>query len=447
MRPNYQQVNLPVEPLTHLAAQPLADVRKAVGFRGRAFGAALCVAVFALLTSCGGGSGGSSAASGSGSAITATTPTNPASANAQAVYVDAGPAGSGYNANRLYTDVTVCPPSGSSPCQTIPHILVDTGSTGLRLLSSAIDPGMKLASVTSAGGQPLVNCVRFVDGSFGWGPVVAAHIRLGGKQASSVPIQVIADPAFAGLASRCSAGGATPITSVSALGANGILGVGLFKEDCGSACVASAAPGHYFRCSNAFCSAVVGSVAALSNQVKNPVPLFDSDNNGVLIDLPAVGTSRARLDGWLLFGIGTQANNQFGGSKVLPTDALGYITATYEGRSLPVSFIDSGSNGLFVDSSTLPPCLGGVSFYCPATLTTQTLTLTGSSGGAVQIDFLVENATASFVGGNPVLPYLVGDFGSTRTFDLGLPFFYGRRVFFGIEGMSSPLGAGPFYAF
>ena len=430
------------------AAQPdraLGRRHSSCGLRGPIFSLAFCLAAVAWLAGCGGGSGGSSAASGSTATALADTAV---AANAHAVYVDAGPAGSGYNANRLYTDVTVCPPSGASPCQKIPHILVDTGSTGLRLLSSVLDPSMKLAAVTSAGGQALINCVRFVDGSFGWGPVVSAHIQLGAKQASPVPIQVMGDPAFTGSARLCSAGGATPISSVSALGANGILGVGLFKEDCGSACVASAAPGHYFRCNNLVCSSVVGSVAALSSQVKNPVPLFASDNNGVLIVLPPVeANSRSRLDGLLVFGIGTQANNQFAGSKVLPTDALGYITATYEGRSLPVSFIDSGSNGLFVDSSTLPLCLGAVSFYCPAVLTTQVVTLAGTTGGAVQVEFVVENAVASFVGGNPVLPYLVGDFGSARTFDLGLPFFFGRRVFFGIEGMSSPLGTGPFYAF
>ena len=425
-------------------SDPAFAARRGFAHRGLRLAQALCgLAFMGLLAACGGGSGGASPAAGS---TTATV--GAGSANSLAVYVDTGPAGSGYNANRLYTDVTVCPPGGASPCQTIPHVLVDTGSTGLRLLASAIDPAMKLAAVTGAGGQAMVNCVRFVDGSFGWGPVVSAHMRLGGKEATNVPIQVIADPALAGSAFRCSGGGSTQITSASALGANGILGVGLFKEDCGSACVASATPGHYFRCSNAACTAVVASVATLASQVKNPVPLFASDNNGVVIDLPAASaTNRSRLDGWLLFGIGTQPNNQFAGSKVLPTDALGYITATYEGRTLPVSFIDSGSNGLFVDSTTLPACLGGVSFYCPAVLTAQAVTLTGTDGGKVQVDFLVENATSSFVGGNPVLPYLVGDFGSASTFDLGLPFFYGRRVFFGIEGMSSPLGTGPFYAF
>ena len=415
------------------------------GSVARGFFQLLGMVAASLLVACGGGSGSTSQVA-SGAATTATSSGGAVSANAHALYVDAGPAGSGYNANRLYADVTICPPNGASACQTIPHVLVDTGSTGLRLLASVLDPAMKLAPVTTPSGQALLNCVRFVDGSFGWGPVVSAHVSLGTKEARNLPIQVMAEPSVSGSARLCNSGSATQITSAAALGANGILGVGLFKEDCGSACVASAATGLYFRCNNAACSAVVGSVAARSSQVKNPVPMFASDNNGVVIDLPAV-SNRARLDGLLIFGIGTQANNQFAGSKVLPTDAQGYITATYEGRTLPVSFIDSGSNGLFVDSATLPLCLGGVSFYCPTALTAQTVTLAGTSGGAVQVEFLVENATASFVGGNPVLPYLVGNFGSARTFDLGLPFFYGRRVFFGIEGMSSPLGTGPFYAF
>jgi hypothetical protein len=36
---------------------------------------------------------------------------------------------------------------------------------------------------------------------------------------------------------------------------------------------------------------------------------------------------------------------------------------------------------------------------------------------------------------------------SNRTVDLGLPFYLGRTIYHGIEGYSSPLGTGPFWAF
>jgi hypothetical protein len=46
-----------------------------------------------------------------------------------------------------------------------------------------------------------------------------------------------------------------------------------------------------------------------------------------------------------------------------------------------------------------------------------------------------------------VLPTLAGTLGDSRGFGWGLPFFYGRRVFLGIENETSPAGTGPFYAF
>ena len=57
--------------------------------------------------------------------------------NVQSIAVNGGP--SGNYANGLFTSVTVCVP-GSSNCQNISGVLVDTGSFGLRLLSSALGP-------------------------------------------------------------------------------------------------------------------------------------------------------------------------------------------------------------------------------------------------------------------------------------------------------------------
>jgi len=189
--------------------------------------------------------------------------------------------------------------------------------------------------------------------------------------------------------------------------------------------------------------------------VKNPVPLFAADNNGVLIDLPAVSSAGASsLSGSLIFGIGTQSNNQSTAAGVLMTNSSGYISTSLtlsssQTLNLNTSFIDTGSNGLYFDSSTIPSCTGSSArFYCPSSQTTLSATLSGTNGVSSPVSFSIDNATALFVGStNAVLPTLSGPIGDAHTFDWGLPFFYGRRVFIGIEGQASTLGTGPFYAF
>jgi hypothetical protein len=60
----------------------------------------------------------------------------------------------------------------------------------------------------------------------------------------------------------------------------------------------------------------------------------------------------------------------------------------------------------------------------------------------------VDNALSLFASPlKAVLPTLAGNLGDAEGFDWGLPFFYGRRVFLGIEGEASPAGTGPYYAF
>src|ERR1700736_1137304 len=112
------------------------------------------------------GGGGSSVTGGGGS----TTP--PSGANVQAVTVDSGPtsiASSNNPAvNTLYTKVTVCVP-GTSTCQDIDHIQVDTGSSGLRILASALTL-TTLPLKQDSTGNVIAECVHFVDGS-SWGPL------------------------------------------------------------------------------------------------------------------------------------------------------------------------------------------------------------------------------------------------------------------------------------
>ncbi len=265
-----------------------------------------------------------------------------------------------------------------------------------------------------------------------------------------MPIQIIGDPLYNQLASATQCAGSS-VTTAQDLGANGILGIGLFPQDCGSDCSVTRKNGFYYTCTDTNCTAVVGTTASLDRQLKNPVALFSSDNNGVLIDLPAVGTAGATsLTGSLIFGIGTQTNNQMGSGVVLTTDSLGDITTVLAGKSLPTSFIDSGSNGLFFDSSTIPNCPSNTAtgFYCPSALSAMSATLVGANAVQATVSFSIDNANLMFAdSAKTVLPALSGPSGDNSSFDWGLPFFFGRRVFIGIEGKPSSIGTGPFYAF
>src|SRR2546430_12231001 len=110
-----------------------------------------------------------------------TSPSIPGSSSASSsvsnvlpIAVNAGPTNNALN--QPFVSVTICVP-GTSNCQTIGGILIDTGSMGLRILSSAVT--LPLPQQTGAGGAPVVECLPFVDG-FTWGPVQTADIRLAG---------------------------------------------------------------------------------------------------------------------------------------------------------------------------------------------------------------------------------------------------------------------------
>jgi hypothetical protein len=75
-------------------------------------------------------------------------------------------------------------------------------------------------------------------------------------------------------------------------------------------------------------------------------------------------------------------------------------------------------------------------------------TIEGANGVKVPVSFVVGNVVSMLTTPpKSVLPALAGPFGNSDVFDWGLPFFYGRRVFIGIEGLTSPLGTGPLYGF
>ena len=362
--------------------------------------------------------------------------------NVQPITVNAGPAND--YANGVFTSITVCVPS-SSNCQTIDGVLVDTGSYGLRLLSSAGGGALTLSlPQQSASGNPVGECAPFVSG-FTWGPVQAADIKMAGETASNVPVQVI-DPTFSAVPSKCSNFGVTETDTLLTLGANGILGVGPFAQDCGGGCeqTGTSNPGLYYQCASASCTVIA---EPLAQQVQNPVALFASDNNGVIIELPSLSSSAASLSGSMVFGIGTQSNNALGSATVFPLDANGEFSTSFKGKSYP-AFVDSGSNGYFFLDETLTGltvCANNSGFYCPGS--SANLSATTDSGSAnANVAFTIANADTLFSNQSAFVFNSLGG-PNPGTFDWGLPFFFGRNVFNAIDGKSTPRGAGPFWAY
>jgi hypothetical protein len=150
------------------------------------------------------------------------------------------------------------------------------------------------------------------------------------------------------------------------------------------------------------------------------------------------------VTGSLILGIDPAANNTPPAS-VLPTDRNGFVTTLYKGRTFSQSIIDSGSNGLFFPDASLADCAMPLNaFYCPPNAVNLSATVLGINGRETTVPFQVANTQSLVDTHNGVFNNLGGDL---STFDWGLPFFLGRTVFVGIEGQSSTLGTGPFFAF
>jgi hypothetical protein len=187
--------------------------------------------------------------------------------------------------------------------------------------------------------------------------------------------------------------------------------------------------------------------AALNLQVQNPVSLFAADNNGVIVELPAVTSPQATVTGSLVFGIGTQSNNGLGSANVVQMDPNSLTFSTnFESASMTDSFIDSGSNGLFFDSNDVLVCSDISNYYCPTTANLSAIN-SGTSGSA-SVSFSVLSADVLFASGDAALPGLAGtNDGTFTSFDWGLPFFFGRNVYTSIERKTAPGGTTPYWAY
>jgi len=323
--------------------------------------------------------------------------------------------------NIPWVSATICVP-GTTNCETIDNIILDSGSTGLRVLSSVLTLNLP---TEQSGGNQLAECAPF-GSAIAWGSVATASVTLGGEPPVTVPIQVI-DANF-GTSSPpppCS----FPLTSPGQLGGNGILGIMPAQFDSGF--------DEYFTCQNGTCSflSLPGTQA-----VQNPVYLLPQDNNGAIVYLNPISDQGASQGvGAMVLGVDTEPNND--PNFVSSGDVYHCVNSSseafftnYKGQQIWQSIADTGSNMLYFQDSSLPQCPLTIFTpgYCPNPNANLTASLVGSTGTPQALGFTVGNGSALVASGNsafddlaaPIPPGLGG-----VEFDWGLPFFFGRSVF------------------
>lgn len=381
-------------------------------------------------------------------------PPQPTGANVAPIIVDGGPPSIAIGTINLpFISVTVCLP-GTTTCQAVDHVLLDTKATGLRIIASVLPATFNLPQATTAvGGTPLWECYFFAK-SYIWGSVRIADVKIADGIAGNQAIQLIGDPAIATAPADCVTNGGRAENTLNTFGANGTVGLDVFQYDCGAFCsnianLSLTSQWPYYSCPSG--GACIASAASLSDQVQNPIYNFPTNNNGIAVVMPSVGTiGRVKAAGSLVLGLNTQSNNQLGNAAVVTLDPIaGSFTTTYQGQALTSSFLDSGSNAIYFNDSALTPCTQILDFYCPAQVLALSASNQQGTSATSNVLFKVDNVE-TLSAANPsfnALPNVAANNRLVLSFDWGLPFFYDRTVFVGFENRAAGPNTGPFVAY
>lgn len=449
------------------------------GKRRRHALAGLCCAVLVLaLAACGGGGGGgSNGAAGGGGNGAPTTP----------IVVDGGPQNV---LNAPFVSVTVCVP-GTATCQTIDHVLLDTGSTGLRLMASVLNSNLALPAETDGSGNPLRECYAYVT-SYVWGSMVTADVSIAGQKQANAPVHLIGDAAAGAPAAQCTSvanadfaafinqpsATSTLTDTVASFAANGILGVSpAGTQDCGTYCAPgtleppSVLANFYYSCPTS--TTCTPTTAALGSQASNPIALLNGGQvNGIVVSLPPIGEpGAASATGTLTLGVSTDAGTTPPATaRFYGLDSNALFSTQFNGTSY-LGVVDSGTALYVFSDAALASCAVGASveLFCPASTSALSASFSEASdvlharGTSGTVGFFIQNYanvlnidTVAPDIGTPCGLYLSGTcYTATATdttqslpfFIWGLPFYFGRTVYFVYPGAAAGSVLGPAVGF
>jgi hypothetical protein len=398
--------------------------------------------------SSGGGSssGGSSSGGSSGDTPSGDTPTTPS--NTASITIDNT---LGATVNQPYVTIKLCPPNAQTDtvCVTVDHMLLDTGSIGVRVFASALGssltsrlPQQTGASNDSTGNAPLAQCALFGSGYL-WGSLRRADVTIGGMAARDLPVQIVGDAAYKSTPADCESRGVADLGTVDALGANGVVGIGHRVRDFPQAAQNALAATYYYCASPWSCTP---ASVPLDRQTANPVTAFATDNNGTIIRLPALPPGgQASATGELIFGVSTRSNNAMpANAKVLAVSDQGTLTTLYANRSMP-AIVDSGTNGLMFRDTSIPTGINN--WFSPQNTLSLAATMTSTVGLQAAVPFSIADAERLFESNYAAYDNLGALSLSSNLFVWGLPFYYGRSVYTVLSGAQAGDKTGPFVAF
>ena len=415
---------------------------------GKFYALAVVAALAGLLAGCGGGSG-----------AVAVSP--PPTANQVQVKVAMFNPSNPFP-NRPYVTVTVC--DAQNNCQDIDHVLLDTGSTGLRLMPGVLN--LSLPSQVATDGTPIAECMQYGAGYF-WGAQRIATVKMAGEVAANIPVTVAGDTSIpANAPAGCAATMQNAIAGLPEF--KGILGIGPQETDCGSSCAQSTSSQMYFSCQGGATGSCTGTTMPVAMQTPNPVSRFLTDNNGTVLSFPAVASAQGSMEGTLTFGLGTQANNAISSLQVYRSTVPGLDFPLLAGNvngAASFVFLDTGTNAYSLAQTgspvvlNKPPSMQAISGlavcgqaggpYCPPAPVSLQIRLNGSNGNPTSWQTIhLADPTLAFQQNLAVIPSLAfqnSDFPGYSI--LGLPFYFGRTVATAISGSTTPYGVGPFWAF